>query len=80
MNFFFLILNFYPENTWQPVFESGWLYLVQISLGLFEIANIVLGIIRLRAFIRRDEGVALNIPQVSLAIDLAANLRKYCLI
>jgi hypothetical protein len=66
----------FEQNTWQPVFESGWLYLVQISLGLFEIANIVLGIIRLRAFIRRDEGVALNIPQVSLAIDLAANLLR----
>lgn len=58
------------------MFESGWLYVVQISLGLFEIANIVLGVIRLRAFIRRDEAVKLTIPQASLAIDLAANLRK----
>lgn len=51
--------------------------MVQISLGLFEITNIVIGIIRLRAFIRRDEGLAFNIPQISLAIDMAANLRKW---
>eukprot|EP00029_Vermamoeba_vermiformis_P002715 TRINITY_DN13087_c0_g1_i1.p1 TRINITY_DN13087_c0_g1~~TRINITY_DN13087_c0_g1_i1.p1 ORF type:complete len:431 (-),score=37.06 TRINITY_DN13087_c0_g1_i1:79-1371(-) len=66
----------FEQNQWQPVFESGWLYVVQITLGLFEIANIVLGIIRLRAFVHRDEGIAFNIPQVSLVIDLAANLLR----
>eukprot|EP00029_Vermamoeba_vermiformis_P011929 TRINITY_DN6735_c0_g1_i1.p1 TRINITY_DN6735_c0_g1~~TRINITY_DN6735_c0_g1_i1.p1 ORF type:complete len:343 (-),score=12.41 TRINITY_DN6735_c0_g1_i1:86-973(-) len=58
------------ENLWQVAYESGWMYVWQISIGLSSVAIIVLASLKIAEFMKFYEKFQISIALVVLSIDI----------